>query len=191
MPYGPLSQILVVVGDAALFLTILVCAISDIKDGIIPNKITYSVLILGLVLGLLNGGGSGFIQALFGAAIGFALLFFFYLWGGFGGGDVKLMAAIGALKGYPFVIYAAFYSAIIGGIYSLAVVIWRGKLRNTMMNIGMYFVSLFRPNSALASKLDPASSVAIPFGFCICIGTLWAVLEGVIGRSAWQLLMRF
>jgi prepilin peptidase CpaA len=115
-------------------------------------------------------------------------MFLIYLWGGFGGGDVKLMAADGALKGYPFVVYAAFYSAIVGGIYSLAVIIWKGRFLQTMSNIGRQFLAFFSWRSAHAQPLNPSESTAIPFGFCICMGTLWAALEKVLHRSLWQWL---
>ena len=180
---------IIILTDIFLYLVITVCAITDISKGKIPNKITYSVIVLGFVLAAISGGFSGFLNSLAGFGLGFGMMFLIYMWGGFGGGDVKLMAAIGALKGYPFVIYAAFYSAIIGGIYSLAVVIWKGRFRNTMMNVGRQILALVKPSSVLSAPLDPKESTQIPFGFCICVGTLWAMLEGIFNRSFWQLIL--
>ena len=48
-----------------------------------------------------NGIWTGSLHALGGAAVGFAVFLVFYLLGGMGGGDVKLMAGFGALLGLP------------------------------------------------------------------------------------------
>ena len=55
-----------------------------------------------------------------GAALGFAILLPFYLAGGMGGGNVKLMAAFGALLGPSGVLLAALLSAIVGGVWAAA-----------------------------------------------------------------------
>src|SRR5947208_3340637 len=47
---------------------------------------------------------------------------------GVGGGDWKLAAAIGAIKGYPFVIYAIFYSSLVGAAIALGHLAYHGRL---------------------------------------------------------------
>ncbi len=174
--------------DALLYVVIAVCAVTDIKESKVPNIVTYPAIVAGLLLAALAGGFPGFLNSLLGFSLGFAMMFFLFLWGGFGGGDVKLMGAVGAVKGYPFILYAAFYSAIVGGIYSLALVIWRGKLKRTFFNIGHQLIAFVRPSSAFAVPLDKKESIAIPFGFCICLGTLWAMLESFLNKSVMDLL---
>ena len=169
--------------DAALYVVITVSAVTDIKESRVPNSVTYPAIAVGLGLNALLGGLDGFFNGLAGFGLGFVMMFLLFLWGGFGGGDVKLMAAVGALKGFPFVVVAAFYAAIVGGIYSLIVIIWQGRFRRTLFNIGHQLFAFIRPSSAFAVPLDKKESTAIPFGFCICLGTLWAQLEGVFHRS--------
>jgi len=169
--------------DALLYVVIGVCAVTDIKDSRVLNIVTYPAIAAGLILATIADGSGGFLNSVFGFSLGFAMMFFLFLWGGFGGGDVKLMGAVGAIKGYPFILYAAFYSAIVGGIYSLALIIWKGRLKRTFLNIVQQFVAFVRPSSGFAMPLDKKESIAIPFGFCICLGTLWAMLESFLSKS--------
>jgi prepilin peptidase CpaA len=58
--------------------------------------------------------GAGY--ALAGTAVGFSIFLIFYLLGGMGGGDVKLMAGFGALLGTYGVLWAALLTAFAGGL---------------------------------------------------------------------------
>jgi len=64
----------------------------------------------------------GMWQASLGAAAGFGVFLIFYLLGGMGGGDVKLMAGFGALLGPGQLLWAALFTAGVGGIIALVVV---------------------------------------------------------------------
>lgn len=173
------GQGLEIARNVLLYGVVSICAVTDILYGKIYNKITYPVILLGVILAIF----SGFMMlkaSLVGLLVGFLLYFLVFMMGGFGGGDVKLMTAVGALMGYPFVLYASFYSALIGGIMSIAAVIWKGKLLRTLRNVFSVFfsypLSLIFPGMEPIS-LNPENSMRIPFGFAICLGTLWAVLE--------------
>jgi prepilin peptidase CpaA len=71
----------------------------------------------------------GSLDALGGAAVGFAVFLIFYLMGGMGGGDVKLMAGFGALLGLPGVLWAALWTAAIGGLLAVGAVAWKSIAR--------------------------------------------------------------
>ncbi len=88
----------------------------EMKEHRIPNWLTVSGMLAGLMLAYLRGGET-LISSLVGLGIGFGFLFIFYVFGGIGGGDVKLMGAIGALLGHKLVVPALFYTAVIGGIH--------------------------------------------------------------------------
>jgi prepilin peptidase CpaA len=68
--------------------------------------------------GVLLGAG----YALGGAIAGFGVFLIFYLLGGMGGGDVKLMAGFGALLGLPGVFWAALWTAAAGGVLAILVI---------------------------------------------------------------------
>src|SRR5262245_50278079 len=73
------------------------------------NALTLPLLLSGLIYHGAVGGTPGFETSFLGALFGFGSLFFFHLMGGVGGGDVKLMAGIGAWLGLPltFVVFIA------------------------------------------------------------------------------------
>ena len=162
-----------------LYAVIAVCAVTDILHGKIYNRITYPAIGVGVLLAVVTG--MYMLKAsLIGLLVGFILYFLVFMMGGLGGGDVKLMTAVGALMGYPFVLYASFYSALVGGVISLGVIIWKGRFLKTLRNIFTvifsYPLSLLFPGVQPVS-LNPENSTRIPYGFAICLGTLWTVLE--------------
>ncbi len=56
-----------------------------------------------------------------GVGAGFAVFLVFYLLGGMGGGDVKLMAGFGAVLGLERLLEAALWTAGLGGLFALGV----------------------------------------------------------------------
>lgn len=79
--------------------------LTDLKGGVIPNRLTYPLVSLGLLvhigLSLSSGDWAPLLSSIEGAGIGLGLGFLAHLFGGFGGGDAKLLAAIGALVPKP------------------------------------------------------------------------------------------
>jgi len=66
------------------------------------------------------GGWHGLGMAAAGTAVGFLILLPFHCWGAMGGGDVKLMAAFGALLGPSGILLAAGLAAVFGGLSAAA-----------------------------------------------------------------------
>ena len=66
------------------------------------------------------------------SSLGIALLILFHLLGGMGGGDVKLMGAVGAFLGPKGVLIAFLATALIGGIYALILLSFHGQLGKTL-----------------------------------------------------------
>src|SRR5438132_1059179 len=71
----------------------------DLRTRRIPNALTFGAALLGLVFHAVIGGVSGFGSSLGGLATGLAIFFPIFALGGLGGGDVKLLACIGAWVG--------------------------------------------------------------------------------------------
>jgi prepilin peptidase CpaA len=132
-----------------------------------------------ILAGLMEGDPTLASSAL-GLAIGFLPLFIVFVIGGLGGGDVKLMAAIGAIKGYPFIVYALFYSGLVGGLLAIITMIWRGVLLKSIHNILRTMLTSVIPGFKTV-PLNPEDSYPIHFGFAICMGTLWALVDQVLG----------
>jgi prepilin peptidase CpaA len=146
-------------------------AFADLRSRRIPDLLTIPPLFVGLVLAALDGGSTG----LFAAALGVALLGGIFAMvaaaGGLGWGDVKLMAAVGALLAWPvgswsIVLYALFYTALVGGVIAALAAAFQGKLSAALKAA----VTLPR-----REKASPPSGVSIPYGVAICLGSLWAI----------------
>ncbi len=109
----------------------------DIWRGRISNW-TSGGAVVGGVLCHSAHGFTGLGNSLLGGLTGFGLFFIFYLAGGMGGGDVKLMAGFGSLLGPAGVSKAAFLAAILGAI--LAALVWvvrTGFGRRTLRESGI------------------------------------------------------
>ena len=76
-----------------------VCAVFDWRLRRIPNFLTVPMFALGVIACTFQGGWSGLWASLLGFLTGFGLLLVLWLFGGGGGGDVKMMGALGAWLG--------------------------------------------------------------------------------------------
>src|SRR5262249_17568070 len=99
----------------------LLAAVSDVWMFKVHNVLTVPLLLSGLVYHGVVGGGGALTSSAFGVLFGFGVLFAFYLMGGMGGGDVKLMAALGAWLGMPLIVYVFLVSALAAGLYALLI----------------------------------------------------------------------
>jgi len=105
----------------ALFGTLLLgIAITDARHYLIPDEYTWGGLVLGLALSL-AGGVEGFLHAVLGAGVGFALLFGVAQAGrwafkeeAMGGGDIKMMAMVGSFVVWKGVLLTVFLGALLG-----------------------------------------------------------------------------
>jgi prepilin peptidase CpaA len=118
-----------------------VAAVIDVRSRRIPNWVTGSAFIVGVLLNAwlagLSGAGTadawlyglgGAGAAIAGAALGGLILLPFYLMRVMGAGDVKLLAALGALLGPQLLVSVAVYGAIGGGVMSAIILLVRGRL---------------------------------------------------------------
>ena len=115
--YGPSLLAL----SGALFGTVLLgIAFTDARHYLIPDEYTWGGLAIGVALSLRNGF-DGLADAVLGAAVGFALLYF-VAWAGervfgeeaMGGGDIKMMTMVGAFVGWEGVLLTVFGGALLG-----------------------------------------------------------------------------
>src|SRR6185369_17757093 len=97
----------------------------------ISNWIPIVALAGGLAIQTVQHGWRGAAGAALGAITGFCIFLLFYVLGGMGGGDVKLMAGFGGLLGVSRLLEAAMWTAVFGGILAIGVVTWV-TIRNRM-----------------------------------------------------------
>src|SRR5690554_1620946 len=72
---------------------------SEIRKGRIPNKLSYSSVLVGIACHTIVGGLDGFLSGLIAVALVFGVGIFLAALGWLGGGDVKLLMGVGAFLG--------------------------------------------------------------------------------------------
>lgn len=153
--------------------TVLGAAIYDYRSRLIPNVITFAAMLTGLGLHSIHAGWSGLWFSLGGLALGGGMLLVFYLLGGIGAGDVKLLASVGALLGVEKVLAAFVLTVIAGGLMALAQIIRQYSFKNIFSRSknllhGFSYQKHFR----LDDKADIPIENTLPYGVAIAIGTL-------------------
>lgn len=93
-------------------------ALVDLRSREVPDWIPVSLLVWS-VLATTAGWARGWTPLLLGLTCGIALAFLLFRFASFGGGDVKLLAALGAACGWPDFALLLYYSAIAGGLLAL------------------------------------------------------------------------
>ena len=152
-------------------------AVIDYRTKKIPNWLTVPSAIAALVFHTVTGGGTGFLWALAGFAVGFLLLLLPWILGGGGMGDVKLLAALGTWLG-PLGILPAFG---LGAVCALIMAICL-MVANTF-TVGISATQrrfLNRGGAATAGSAPRKYKRVLPFAVPIAIGS-WLVL-------AWMLI---
>ena len=98
-----------------------IAMMTDMKWGKIFNWLTFPLIFLGFAINSYGYGWSGFGNSLGASILGISFYMGFALMGAMGMGDVKLMAAIGALGGVKYVVSAFLYTSVIGIPHALIV----------------------------------------------------------------------
>src|SRR5688500_5016350 len=109
--------------------------ITDVRTRRIPNLLTFGTAAAGVVMHGATGGWDGLQLAAGGWLLGAALFFPFFLLGGMGAGDVKLLAALGAWLGPGDTFWLALYASLAGGVMAVTVGVATGYLRTAFRNV--------------------------------------------------------
>src|SRR5579863_10006597 len=115
---------------------------TDLRWRRIPNWLTVSGLLLGVVVNSIVNGLAGAKTSLLGVALGLALLLPFVLLRSLGAGDWKLAGALGAFTGPGRLVNFLLGSVFVAGLMAVCLVIYKGRTRQTIRNIGHILVSL-------------------------------------------------
>ena len=165
-----------VVETLAIVVALAACA-TDVVRRRVPNALTLSAAVAGLVVHTLLGGAPGLGVALLGIVVGLAVFFPIFALGGMGGGDVKLMAALGAWVGPAAIGWTALYGAIAGGVFGVAVAASSGYLRQALTNVGLllHTWSLVGVRPVPAYTLEHGTGPRLPYALPILAGLVMAI----------------
>src|SRR5580700_9293030 len=164
----------------AAVLIAIIAGVLDWRYRRIPNWLTVSGLAAGVVINTVLYRWPGLKTALLGALLGLGLLLPFVLLRSLGAGDWKLAGALGACLGPRQLLSVLVGTILVAGVMALAVVIGKGRLKQTLLNIVRLLAALFSLRMPAADvSLDDPKSTRIPFGVAM---TLTVVFYGV-GRA--------
>jgi prepilin peptidase CpaA len=149
----------------------------------IPNWLTVSGFAAGIAVNTVLYRWPGLKAALLGTLLGLGLLLPFVLVRSLGAGDWKLAGALGACLGPRQLLSVLMGTILVAGVMALAVVIWKGRLKRTLVNIAHLLAALFSlrmPGSEVS--LDDPQSTKIPFGVAMALTVLLYGMGRIIGK---------
>jgi len=160
---------------------LVIAAFTDIFKGKIFNWLTFPAMLIGIIYQLFVTGLPEGLLSIVGLFVGMACYLPFYIMGGTGAGDVKLMGAVGAFLGPKGVFLAFIWSTLAGGIYAVLLLIRHGFFKETLVR----YWSMIR-NLLVFKKLfyiPPANPAAMPvlkYGLAIAVGTIGYLLHEIL-----------
>ena len=149
----------------------------------IPNWLTVSGLAAGVAVNTILFRWPGLKAALLGTALGLGLLLPFVLVRSLGAGDWKLAGALGACLGPRQLLSVLMGTILVAGVMALAVVVWKGRLKRTLLNMAHLLAALFSwrmPGPEVS--LDDPQATKIPFGVAMALTVLFYGMARALGN---------
>jgi len=158
---------------AAALVCATIGAVYDVRSRRIPNFVTLPAIAFGL---LLHSSLGGWRQLGASAAAGLicGLIFLlFYLAGGMGAGDVKLMTAAGCIAGLPLTAQLLIATSLAGGAMAIGLALYRGRFKETLLNIGA--LALHHKTEGLTPhpefNIGNTATLRLPYALAIAAGS--------------------
>ena len=150
----------------------------------IPNWLTVSGAVAGIGTNALLFHWAGLKASLLGMALGLALLLPFVLVRSLGAGDWKLVGALGACLGPRSLLAVLFGAILMAGVMALGVIVWKGRLKQTLLNIVRLLAAVFSLRAPGAEvSLDNPESTKIPFGVAVALAVVFYGIAAAIGKT--------
>jgi prepilin peptidase CpaA len=164
-------------------LVAMIAGVLDWRYRRIPNWLTVSGLVAGVAVNTILNRWPGLKAALLGTLLGLGLLLPFVLIRSLGAGDWKLAGALGASLGPRMLFSVLMGTVLVAGVMALVLVIWKGRLKRTLMNIAHLLAALLSLRMPGAEvSLDDPQSTKIPFGVAMALTVLFFGLGQALGR---------
>ena len=169
---------------APLFATVLafvtLCMASDLRTRRIPNALTGPAILAGAALNVLYGGRAGLTASLLGLGMGLGALLAPFAAGGIGGGDVKMMGAVGALLGPHRTLVSLATGLVLGGLVMVVHLARQGRLREKLLATAVMIggAAAERSIEPLTLSADAPGAVSLPYSVPLGLGTLAALMVG-------------
>jgi prepilin peptidase CpaA len=130
-------------------------------------------MVFGLWLHFAFGGWRQLALAAAGGLLCGVIFLLFHLAGGMGGGDVKLITAVGCNAGLSSVGPLLVLTSLAGGVMAIGLAVYHRRLQQTMLNI--YALVVHHGTRGLARhpdvNLDHAEALRLPYAVAIAAGS--------------------
>ena len=159
----------------------LLACITDVRKRVIPNALTFSAAFVGLAIHYAIAGWPGLLSSITAGLLAGSLFAVLYIIGGMGAGDVKLIAAVGFLNGWPSMSLLLLVTVVSGGAFGLMLAIRSGRLVDTMRNA----LSLAAHHAENGTKkqaylnLKNEATLRIPYAVPIAVGCIAAAYSTI------------
>jgi prepilin peptidase CpaA len=157
----PVLQVLILV-------VVAIAVVTDIRRRRIYNVLTFPAMAIGIVLNTVLHGGAGLLISITGLLFGAAIFFIPVAAGGRGAGDLKLLAAVGALGGPVFVFWCAIFTSMIGGVFAIAVLLYKRRFISVAGGMALDLYTQQTPRMT--------SNIRLPYAIPIALGTVAALI---------------
>jgi prepilin peptidase CpaA len=159
------------------------CSLLDVKTRRIPNILTGFGMVVGLLLNTIYFGKSGLAASAAGIAVVMGALLAPFAFGGIGGGDVKMMGAVGSILGPKLALAGLVLGMLLGG----GIMAWhlgmRGRLGEKMASTGAMVAAAAATRSLgplFVSASDPGA-ITLPYSVPLALGTVAVLaLQGLM-----------
>jgi prepilin peptidase CpaA len=171
----------------------LVAAFTDVLRFKVYNILTFPLLAGGLAYRAWVGGMDGFWDSMAGVLLGFGVLLYPYLFGAFGAGDVKFVAAVGAWMGLKPMVPVLLIGCLATGVYAVVLLVKHNGYREAWQNlqVALFRILILGRQFGAEDNLERVQTVAqqaerrkrlIPFSAMITVGIVTSFIWSRLGR---------
>jgi len=164
-----------------LVLLLLVATITDIQRQMIYNWNTYPGILLGFALRWADGGMSSLEDSIKGFVVCGVLMLVCFVLFGLGGGDLKLIAMIGAFLGFERGVEALLWTLVLGGILGAAMVVWQIGFVTILTQVGQQLKRMWLARGWV--PVDPEARKPLKQTLFLAPAGLLAVL--IVTKDIW------
>jgi prepilin peptidase CpaA len=166
---------------ATLVVLLVIATITDVRHQMIYNWNTYPGILLGFGLRWFDGGAAALEDSVKGFAVCGGLMLVCFVLFGLGGGDLKLIAMIGAFLGFERGVEALLWTLVVGGILGGIVIVWQIGFINILVGSVRQFGRMWRAKGWV--PLDPQARAPLKQTLFLAPAGLIAVL--IVTKDLW------
>jgi prepilin peptidase CpaA len=156
------------------------CMLSDVRSRRIPNPLSVAGVGVGIGLNCHYFGLAGLAMSATGLVLAVGMLLAPFAAGGIGGGDVKMMGALGAMLGPSHILFGLIVGLALGGIIAALHAARRGMQRATVSGFARRISAALKQGSAepLRMTAGDGSGITLPYSVPLGLGALAALFGG-------------